>query len=101
MKQKISITKTQASELTDILTQVGLSDPEDFIYSLTSGQGFFGNSFEWSERGKNMRFVVNTNHAGEIKTINIYILDTRSNYKPYSDEAIAEANREANELFAN
>lgn len=95
------ISKEKLATLNEILATVGLEDPDHwgFQHHIQNSESYSGGSFEWSERGKNMRFLFYAFPGEPIREATVYVLDGRRSHCVYSDETIAEANRRLKELF--
>jgi hypothetical protein len=95
------ISDEKLQKLNEILATVGLKDPEHwgFDIHIRHRSSFFGGLFEWSERGENMRYYFYARETGPIYKAEVTVLDGRRSYTVYSDEVIAEANRNLAELF--
>lgn len=87
-------------KMTDILATVGLDDPDHygFKHHVLNRQSYWGGSFEWSERGKDMRFFLNARDNEPVRNVYVVVLSGGDNSR-YPNEVIAEANRQLSELF--
>lgn len=95
------ISDEKFEKLTEILSTVGLHDPEHwgFHIHVRDRASYSGGTLEWSERGENMRYYFSARDHGPIYDVQVVVLDGRRSHTVYSDEVIAEANRRLSELF--
>lgn len=94
------ISPAKLAKMQAILAAVGLDDPDHwgFSHHVQNRDSYFGGSLEWSERGKNMRYYFYARPDSAIYHVDVFVLSGGKNFL-YSDETIAEANRQLAELF--
>lgn len=97
------ISEQKLAKLTEILGTVGLDDPNHYGFQrhVQNAENYRGSSgFEWSERGKDMRFYFNAFEGMPIHSVDVFVLSGGKN-SLYSPEVIELANKNLRELFAD
>lgn len=98
---KTILSDKKLEKLQEILSTVGLDDPDHwgFSHHVRDARSYTSGSMEWSERGKNMRYYFWGSPGKPMRRVDVYILDGRATHHLYSNETIAGANRRLAELF--